>query len=600
MRGRGPDGGSQVIRYNVGLGQLALHATPESRLERLPLHDTRHDLLITADARLDNRKELADLLSIRPVQLHELGDAELILQAYLHWQEDCVNYLVGDFAFVIWDSEQQAMFCARDHLGVKPFYYHLSDRRFVFASLPRAVANVPGVPGDINEARIADYLLDELEGYDLTSTFYRSVVRLPPAHCMLVNRKRARYWRYWRLTENEIRLTNDDAYLEAFNELLDKAIAVRTRGNIAFGLSGGVDSSTILGRALRLQPDQVPAVYSGVAVNSRDCVETRHIRQIVERGGLSHHACQPDQPEQYADSFSAILPDLQEPFDGAMLLNGLLYGMVRNSGHRALIDGVEGDMVHSLPSNYVRHLVKSGNVRTALGEIGGSANGVKRICSVPGLMRSTLGLFMPSRLQQRRRHRKILGGYQHLLESSLIDMKFAEDVDAKGRYLQLAKHGVEEAGMRAQHIRQIEHPYLTVALERYDRLAGLYGVEPRHPLLDKRLVEFVVAIPWNQKRRQGWSKYLLRRAGKGVIPQSVSWRRDWEHLGWQFCERYMQYKNREIQGSLDDAKALLSRYLNPRRSNRWLCDDPDTRDERWHVYILANWLQHHSDSIRAS
>src|SRR3982750_4883546 len=131
---RGGDGQGVWNSGAVGLGNCLLRTTPESRNERLPLTDSSSRFVITSDARLDNRDELLLQLGLPANSQQSVTDSELILRAYEKWGQDCPGKLLGDFAFAIWDSVNQALFCARDVFGVKPFYYYLSDGLFAFAS----------------------------------------------------------------------------------------------------------------------------------------------------------------------------------------------------------------------------------------------------------------------------------------------------------------------------------------------------------------------------------------------------------------------------------------------------------------------------------
>jgi asparagine synthase (glutamine-hydrolysing) len=119
------------------------------------------------------------------------------------------------------------------------------------------------------------------------------------------------------------------------------------------------------------------------------------------------------------------------------------------------------------------------------------------------------------------------------VEGTIINYDFAKKVNLLDRIIKLQSHTVKSAkiNMHQLHVKALQHPYLTVGLERYDRVASLYGIEPRHPLLDLRFVEYCVAIPWTQKISNGWTKHIARRAMIGLLPEEVIWRRGWEHLG---------------------------------------------------------------------
>ena len=189
MFNRGPDGIDVWYEDKSGLGNCMFHTTHEAVGETLPYVDRDNGLVITADARIDAREELAKNLGLFERLKNGIPDSHLILAAYRKWQTKCVHHLVGDFTFMIWDKNRQQLFCARDHLGVKPLYYHLSDHTFVAASEVRAILNVPQVPKRINEARLADYLVEPLEVIDKTSTLYDSISRLPPAHPLLISQE---------------------------------------------------------------------------------------------------------------------------------------------------------------------------------------------------------------------------------------------------------------------------------------------------------------------------------------------------------------------------------------------------------------------------
>ena len=158
----------QRHRKRLTTNQLFLH--PES------------GCAITADARIDYRDELITTLGLERSPA-EIGDAELILSAYLRWGDRCPERLLGDFAFAIWDPRNHCLFCARDPFGMRPLYYHYSaTRRFVFASDARAILLLEHVPYRINEGRIADFLVPSLEWVDYESTFFEGVHRVPSAN----------------------------------------------------------------------------------------------------------------------------------------------------------------------------------------------------------------------------------------------------------------------------------------------------------------------------------------------------------------------------------------------------------------------------------
>lgn len=231
---RGPDAHGIWTKGRVPLGHRMLWTTPESIKEDLPFVSADGNFAITADARIDNRQELLDLLRPLSCPASEVADSQLILGAYQAWGKACADRLLGDFAFAIWDGPAQALFCARDHSGVKPFYYCRSEGRFAFASEIKALLCLPEVPRRLNESRVGDFLTSTFE--DTVSTFYEGILQLPPAHSMTITPERLRVTRYWSLNpRREIRMTSDEEYAEGLRELFTQAVRSRLRSASPIG-----------------------------------------------------------------------------------------------------------------------------------------------------------------------------------------------------------------------------------------------------------------------------------------------------------------------------------------------------------------------------
>ena len=150
------------------------------------------------------------------------------------------------------------------------------------------------------------------------------------------------------------------------------------------------------------------------------------------------------------------------------------------------------------------------------------------------------------------------------MKKTIISREFARRVNLNERLTRLREHGGEgiPSTLREQHVKTISHPYLTVGLERYHRVAAICGVEPRHPLLDRRVVEFLVSIPWGQKVRSGWNKYLLRKVSENTLSQEVCWRQGWEHLGWTFESKWLAVNLDEVTAVVDKMLTSCKKYMN--------------------------------------
>ncbi len=253
-----------------------LRTTRESFLERMPA-GLDGKLWITADARIDCREELKrELEKADSNRRPPATDSELILQAYAVWGEECVRHLRGDFAFAIWDARRKTLFCARDHFGVKPFYYAEIGNIFLFSNVLNCVRSHPGISDSLNDAAIGDFLLFGLN-CDLSTTTFRDIRRLPPAHCLSVSAEGVRILRYWSApTSGAIRYRHADEYVEHFQNLIQSAVADRLRVDRAgILLSGGLDSGAIAATAREISSSPLSA--SGLA-GLYECLQTPGLR----------------------------------------------------------------------------------------------------------------------------------------------------------------------------------------------------------------------------------------------------------------------------------------------------------------------------------
>jgi len=195
MSFRGPDGQHSWLNGNVGFGHTLLQPTDEPTHERQPCSLDGH-VWITAEARADGQRDLVrELEAAGKTDLSGATDAELLLHAYQTWAELCVEHLIGDFAFAIWDGRRHRLFCARDHFGVKPFYYIRAGITFVFSNTLNCLRSHPLSSDDLNEMAVADFLLF-LQNQELDTTTFAKIGRLPPAHTLTFSRGGATVRRY--------------------------------------------------------------------------------------------------------------------------------------------------------------------------------------------------------------------------------------------------------------------------------------------------------------------------------------------------------------------------------------------------------------------
>ena len=241
------DKSNNYEKENLFLGSKQQFFTKEAKREILPFYNDENKVVITADAIIDNREELIKVLDLDK----DITDSQLILNAYLKWQEECVQHLIGDFAFVIYDEIKERLFAARDHVGKRTFYYIFKENEFTFSTSIKPLAEMKSVLESlvINEKWLIDYLAIEgaISSIDLNETIYKDIRQLPPAHCLMVSKNGIAVKQYWFPEKIEQIKMSDEEYVEKFKEIYQEAVEcrLRTSKNIGIMISSGLDSTSV-------------------------------------------------------------------------------------------------------------------------------------------------------------------------------------------------------------------------------------------------------------------------------------------------------------------------------------------------------------------
>ncbi len=604
---RGPDGQHIWTQTTVGLVYAALHSTPESLNERQP-RSLDGKIWITADARIDNRHELRTLLASKGTYISRLAsDTEYILRAYDMWEQNCVAYLIGDFAFAIWDTRQNTLFCARDHLGVRLFYYYDDHRMFVFGSEMSGILALLPVKPSIFEPRIADYLVQELEGIDTTCTFYDGIRRLPPGHAIVVHEGKVSINNYWRMqAQPAIRYRHDAEYAEGFLEKFSEAVRCRLRAaspsQVACMLSGGLDSSSIVGIARDYYRQEGLGNFRALSAlahaEDKTDIESHFINVVLAEGHLESIAIRPDEIEKYSEELSYLLENTTDLYDHWMQVPQLMYILAQKHNIKVVLTGIGGDEFAGLPPSYPSYLLRAGHFRRALNEIQGLHRFYSRASTdtVTDAIRYAYHAFTPAKIHLLRQRLMSQRWYSRALERTVIRPSFAERINLHERLLRLweTTNPVRHPNLLSEQLGLVHHPYLAAGLERYNRVGSAYGVETRHPYTDKRLIEFLLAIPPEQLTCDGLPKILVRRTMNNVLTDEVRFRRGIQHLGWQFQTAQFQLESTRFTGLIKDDLSLIGPYVHLSKIHDAYCkfaggSEGDPRS-LWYALTLARWL----------
>ena len=608
---RGPDGWNIWSEGAIGFGHRMLWTTPESLIEKLPLVNQASNLVLTADARIDNRDELIALLALNHLPSEKLADSQLILAAYEKWGEHCPEQLLGDFTFAIWDGRKQALFCARDHFGVKPFYYYSSGRIFAFATEIKALLCLSEIPRWLNEVKVADYLTAAIE--DSTITFYQDILRLPPAHTMTVSHAKTHLQSYWSLdSSRELRLDSDEEYASRLRELFTEAVRCRLRSAFPVGsmLSGGLDSSSITCVAQQIlasKGDSRLHTFSAIFDKVSECDERSFQDTVLAQGNFESHRL-------YADHVSP-LTNLDRVFwhqdeahgAGNLYLNWSLYDPASKQGVRIILDGFDGDTTISHGLGYLIELARAGRwltLATEVREYSRKMNlpwkpalwswvwkyGLDPSISRYRVLKKVRRLI---RVGRRMLHRPNLSANRSA-QWGTLNPDFAQRIDLEA-FLQ-TQPGPPQTE-RENHYRRLTEAHMPGTLELLDRAAGAFSIELRFPFWDKRLAEFCLSLPPEQKLHQGWNRMVMRRAMAGILPSEVQWRGGKTNMAPSFDRGLLAFERERLEQVILEDPSAIQEYVDVaalrQAYHRYVSQKATEGDVLaiWRAVSLALWLQ---------
>ena len=514
--------GGEWTGEGVGLGFRSRPGVADGQALRF---DMEAGLACAADARLDDRETLCATLGVPPTERAGIADGDLILRAYLRWGAECPNHLLGDYAFAVWNSRTRTLFCARDHIGARPFYYATTPQGSVFASAVEAVLAAPFVSDALDEATVAASLT-RIALTTPTRTFFQAVRKLPPGHTLSVDfgsRGGARLQRYWHPEHTpRARLASDDAYAAEFLDLYEKAVQARLRGPDPIGahLSGGLDSSSIVvlaARELRRQGRPVPLAFSwlpalgAVPPSAVDRPEYARIDAVCtqERVPVFHRS------PNVSDMLALLARDGTYPGVHVHPNEDVVQRCAAQQGVRVLLSGWGGDEGISFNGRgYDAHLLLSGRWRTLIAASRARGNPLHRLLA--GVVLRLIHPRLPGTMRRR------LRGAEPFHRLWLIDPAFAR------RTKPLPQPVLRFVGVRRTQLSLLQLGHLQERIEGWAASGARRGIEYRYPLLDRRVLEFVLGLPVEQFRRGKWTRWLMRHALRSVLPPDICWNPDKE------------------------------------------------------------------------
>jgi asparagine synthase (glutamine-hydrolysing) len=568
IRYRGPDGygfafinpgdkcGGEIIHKQerlprnltpvVGLGNRRLAILDISDAGSQPMQSDDGALTITFNGEIYNYKEIREELEQIGHHFRTQTDTEVILLAYRQWGPACLCRFNGMWALALWDNAKQFLFCARDRFGVKPFYYALHAGKFFFASEIKQILEAAEMSHRANPRAVFRFLEWGLMDYS-SETFFENIYQLPGGHSLTLKPHAPltpQVERYWELqVEPQLNIT-EQAATEEFRSLLESAVRLRLRSDVPVGvsLSGGLDSSSVICQARRISPGNRLQTFSA-CFEDPEIDEREYLSEIVHAvKGVAHRTF--PQARAFWNELNTLIYHLDEPIGStAAFAQWCVMAEARAQNVPVVLGGQGGDEILCGYSKYyyfyLWHLLRAGNprfVREAFQFLrqGTSSHRTKEAVTryLPGPFRTfslTRRLCTDEVRELWRSEHSGLGPDRSLAERQRKDLTYAS---------------------------------LPALLHHEDRMSMAHSIETRLPFMDYRLVEFGVRCPPSLKLRDGWSKWLLREATAGMLPERVRLRKT--KLGFDTPgSKWMDYGLRNgHKDMLQATGSNLQRFIN--------------------------------------
>jgi asparagine synthase (glutamine-hydrolysing) len=520
--------------FNLGLAHRRLSIIDLSDGGHQPICAGEHqNFWMVCNGEIYNYIELREELIALGYTFNSGSDMEVLLKAYIFWGLECLKKLNGMWAFVIFDKQKNILFGARDRFGVKPLYYTNNDKHFGFASEHKALTKIPSYTAAVNQNAIFPHLMYgnvELE----PESFFKGIFELLPSHYFIYNLNNNSFntTKYYTLPYNKsnprFNQTEFDEARKKLYKLTEDAIKLRLRSDIPVGfcLSGGLDSSTIVSISSKLhQKESFSPLKDGIkaftASNLSEHDETAWAEIVARDNNIDWHS-DIITSETLVDELEKIIYHQDIPlFSTSTYAQNRVMRLAKKNNISILLDGQGGDEIfagyQSFNTSYLNQLLASADVETLFNEIRNIDNspfGLKPYAS--SLVKIAMDASLPARLKKT---------FSHMMkpEFAILNQEKAKF------YMEQIQFSGEFKNKSLNHLLSdyCTGYYLKNLLRWEDRCSMQYSIESRTPFSDDiHLIEYAFSLPANYKIHNGWSKYIMRQAIEGTVPDAIRWRKD--------------------------------------------------------------------------
>lgn len=544
IKHRGPDDEGVFAKDNVGLGHVRLSILDLSMAGHQPMQDETGRYTIVLNGEIYNFIELRSQLEKLGLRFVSNSDTEVLLKGYIYYGREVLEKLNGMFAFAIYDAEQKRLFAARDRFGVKPFYYFQSDNEFIFASEIPAILEVYGKKNQANEDAVFDYLAfnrtDQTE-----DTFFKEIKKLQHGHYLVIeeNNLEVSCWYDLRDRVQGKRLQSDET---EFKELLEDAIRIRLRSDVPVGvcLSGGLDSSSIVSIVSERLGYKDVNTFSSVYESKCRADESEYINLYKDKLKNMHFTFPSSQT--LLEDMEGFIKCHAEPVPSTGPYAQYCTMRLASQHVTVTLDGQGADEAlagyHYFYGLYYKSLLKQLKLVTLIKEM---AKYVSLHHSMYALQ--TFAYFLlPKKIRIKAR----------VNERGYLSQEFAE---RHGESV-IADNLYGSKSMQDALINHFEYK-LEHLLKWDDRNSMMFSIESRTPFLDYRLVEYLLKTEDSAKIKDGYTKSILRRSMKGLLPEKIRLRRDKVGFATPEDEWFAEKTFKDLIGSILDSDSFRNRGI---------------------------------------
>lgn len=597
---RGPDGQGLWIDGNVGLGHRRLSIIDLSSAATQPMCNEDSSVWITFNGEIYNFSELRVELERQGHIFRSYSDTEVIVHAYEQYGRECLGKFRGMFAFAIWDAKTRTLFCARDRVGKKPFYYFFDDERFMFASEIKALLTDYSVSRQIDPIAIDHFLaLGYIPG---PNTGFNTIKKLPPAHWLELKNGKVTIQRYWKLRYGpKQKIALKDAVVE-LNERLSEAVRLRLVSDVPLGvfLSGGVDSSAVVVQMAGAMDRPVRTFSVGFGFEKFD--ERPFARKIAEQYGTDHTELVLEAPLK--DIVSRIAWHYDEPFGDSSALPSYAISEVTRRYVTVVLNGDGADEIfagydwykmdrfiqrgQAIPLAARRRFAELMQIIPSNWRSNGLLWKMARLAQVLGLPPSRRFLQWVEHFAPETRQQMYAVGFAMSVQESDPDKLFVSLFDES-----------EAADWLDTVLDTDVNLYLVDdLLVKMDRATMSHSLEARSPFLDHVLMEFVARLPVTFKQQWGGKKRILKSCLRGRVPDAVL---DRPKMGFSVpIAQWLRGELREMTYDVLLSGRSVERGYFRRDAVNTLLDEHSTGTANhaaklWDLLMLELWHQTHID-----